>query len=58
MLFRKQASGDIKEILAHGTIDASSLEYLQALGSGVAGTVYKAHHIPTSTIISVKVFIL
>ena len=54
--YRKQASGDIREILARGTVNSTDLKYLDCLGTGVAGTVYKAHHLPTQSIISVKVW--
>ena len=39
--YRKQESQDIREILAGGTISDSELQYLELLGSGSAGTVYK-----------------
>ena len=39
-LFRKR-SGDIREILACGTIHDSDLTYVKELGSGNCGTVYK-----------------
>ena len=38
---KKQASQDIRVILAGGRIADSDLQYMEVLGSGNAGTVYK-----------------
>jgi mitogen-activated protein kinase kinase 5 len=51
----RKRSGDIREILACGTIHDSDLTYVKELGSGNCGTVYKAMHKLTGNIMAVKV---
>lgn len=52
---KKQDSQDIAEILSLRPIVDTDLFYLDQLGAGCAGTVYKAHHQPTSLLMAVKV---
>merc|ERR1712002_477988 len=52
---KKQDSQDISEILSLRPIEDTDLFYLDQLGIGCAGTVYKAHHQPTSLLMAVKV---
>ena len=39
--FHRKKSGDIQEILACGNISEGDLHFLEMLGSGNCGTVYK-----------------
>ncbi|XP_070541793.1 dual specificity mitogen-activated protein kinase kinase 5-like isoform X2 [Ptychodera flava] len=46
---------DIKDILGSGQISPSDIQYLEVLGNGHSGTVYKTLHSPTNKIMAVKV---
>ncbi|XP_013415711.1 dual specificity mitogen-activated protein kinase kinase 5 isoform X2 [Lingula anatina] len=52
---RKQQASDLQEILACGHISDAHLHYIEILGSGNGGTVYRAQHRPSGTIMAVKV---
>ncbi|XP_014674450.1 PREDICTED: dual specificity mitogen-activated protein kinase kinase 5-like [Priapulus caudatus] len=51
----KQQHQDITAILALGHINNSDLEYLEKLGHGSGGTVYRAEHRPNKLVMAVKV---
>lgn len=51
----RKRSGDIREILACGSVREDQLQIVTSLGSGNCGTVYKAFHKPDQTIMAVKV---
>ncbi|KAK2189509.1 hypothetical protein NP493_104g00028 [Ridgeia piscesae] len=54
----RKRSGDIRQILAGGNVTDKDLQYLEVLGRGSCGTVYKAQHRPSSAIMAVKVISL
>ncbi|KAI0235723.1 Dual specificity mitogen-activated protein kinase kinase 5 [Lamellibrachia satsuma] len=54
----RKRSGDIRQILAGGNVADKDLKYLEVLGRGSCGTVYKAQHRPSSAIMAVKVISL
>ncbi|KAK2146871.1 hypothetical protein LSH36_581g02041 [Paralvinella palmiformis] len=54
----RKKSGDIQEILACGNISEGDLHFLEMLGSGNCGTVYKALHRKMSMPMAIKVIIL
>ncbi|XP_033127221.1 dual specificity mitogen-activated protein kinase kinase 5-like [Anneissia japonica] len=45
----------LREILANGTMAEGDIHYLEVLGCGHSGTVYKALHRPSNNIVAVKV---
>eukprot|EP00112_Aurelia_sp_Birch-Aquarium-sp1_P014787 Seg321.4 transcript_id=Seg321.4/GoldUCD/mRNA.D3Y31 product="Dual specificity mitogen-activated protein kinase kinase 5" protein_id=Seg321.4/GoldUCD/D3Y31 len=51
---RKQP-GDIQNILSSGQIYQQDIEYLELMGFGNAGTVYRCVHIPTQRVMATKV---
>jgi mitogen-activated protein kinase kinase 5 len=51
----RKRSGDIREILACGTIRQSDLQTLHVLGSGNCGTVFKALNMASNEILAMKV---
>lgn len=54
----RKRSGDIREILACGNVREEQLDIINRLGSGNCGTVFRALHRPTQTIIAVKIISL
>lgn len=52
---RKQEMGDIRDMITSGGhIKNSDLEYLEILGQGHGGTVYRVCHKPTNRILAIK----
>ncbi|KAK1158056.1 dual specificity mitogen-activated protein kinase kinase 5 [Acipenser oxyrinchus oxyrinchus] len=51
----KKSSAELKKILANGQMNEQDIENRELLGHGNGGTVYKAHHVPSSKILAVKV---
>ncbi|XP_062516550.1 dual specificity mitogen-activated protein kinase kinase 5-like [Corticium candelabrum] len=52
---RRKTSDDLHAIVTSGQITPNELQYLELLGHGNGGTVYRAIHQPSKTIIAVKV---
>lgn len=52
---KKQKGSDLGEILACGNISHNDLNFLQIMGTGNGGTVYRAIHRPYGTVMAVKV---
>ncbi|MGH0180000.1 UNVERIFIED_CONTAM: hypothetical protein FKN15_003205 [Acipenser sinensis] len=50
----KKSSAELKKILANGQMNEQDIENRELLGHGNGGTVYKAHHVPSSKILAVK----
>ncbi|XP_029200799.2 dual specificity mitogen-activated protein kinase kinase 5-like [Acropora muricata] len=51
----KTEHGDIRNLLANGQVSHTDIQYLDILGHGNGGTVYRALHSRTNRIIAVKV---
>ena len=56
--FRKTNEQALVKLLSEGQVLSSDLHYLEILGHGSGGTVYRTFHQPSKIIMAVKVLVL